>query len=40
MEFAFPAMSKYLVEQGLVGLDKDRLNESAMINKSLLMVEW
>jgi len=40
MEFAFPAMSEYLVGQELVGLDKDRLNKSAMINKSLLMVEW
>ena len=40
MEFASPDVSEYLVGQGLVGLDKNRLNESAIINKSSLMVEW
>ena len=40
IEFASPDVSEYLVGQELVGLDKNRLNESAMINKSSLMVEW
>ena len=40
MEFAFPVVSEYLVGQGLMGVDKVRLNESAIIIKSSLIEEW
>jgi len=33
-------MSEYLVGQGLVVEDKVKLNESAIINRSSLIVEW
>ena len=33
-------VSKYLVGQELVGLDKNKLNELTIINKSSLIVEW
>ena len=39
-EFASPDTSEYLVGQGLVVVNKDKLNELAMINKSSLIVEW
>ena len=39
-EFASPDTSEYLVGQGLVAVDKDKLNELAMINKLSLIVEW
>ena len=39
-EFASPAISEYLVRQGLVGVDRVRLNESAMIIKLSLIEEW
>ena len=39
-EFASPDISEYLVGQGLVVVDKNKLNESAMINKLSLIVEW
>ena len=39
-EFASPAISEYLVGQGLVGVDRVRLNESAMIIKLSLIEEW
>ena len=35
-----PAVSEYLVGQGLVEVDKARLKESAMIIKSSLIDEW
>jgi len=40
IEFASLAISEYLVEQGLVGVDRTRLNESAMIIKLSLIDEW
>ena len=40
IEFDSPAMSEYLVRQGLVGLKRVRLKKSAMIIKSLLIEEW
>ena len=39
-EFASPAVSEYLVGPGLVGVDRVRLNESAIIIKSSLIEEW
>ena len=39
-KFASPAMSEYLVKHGLIGVDKARLNELAIIIRSLLMEEW
>ena len=39
-EFASPDTSEYLVGQGLVAVDKVKLNELAIINKSSLIVEW
>jgi len=39
-ELDFPAMSEYLVRQELVGVDKARLKESAIIIKSSLIEEW
>ena len=39
-EFASPAVLEYLVEQGLVGVDRARLNESAIIIKLSLIEEW
>ena len=39
-EFASSAVSEYLVEQGLVGVNSARLNELAIISKSSLMEEW
>ena len=38
-ELVFPAMSEYLVGQGLVGEDKTKSKESAIIIKSLLIEE-
>ena len=40
IEFASLAISEYLVGQGLVGVDRTRLNESAMIIKLSLIDEW
>ena len=39
MEFDSPAISEYLVRQGLVGLERPRLKESATIIKSSLIDE-
>ena len=39
-EFDSPAMSEYLVGQGLVRVDKERLKESAIIIRSSLTEEW
>ena len=39
-ELDSPAVSEYLVGQGLVGVDRARLKESAIIIKSLLIEEW
>jgi len=39
-EFASPVVSEYLVGQGLMGVDRARLNESAIIIKSSLIEEW
>jgi len=39
-ELDSPAVSEYLVEQGLVGVDSARLKESAIIIKSSLREEW
>ena len=39
-EFALPTISKYLVGTWLVRIDKSKLNKSAMIIRSLLIVEW
>ena len=33
-------MSEYLVGQGLVAVDKIKLNELAIINRLSLIVEW
>ena len=35
-----PSVSEYLVEIGLVEIDKSKLNESAIINRLLLIKEW
>jgi len=40
MEFASPVVSEYLVGQGLMGVDRARLNESAIIIKLSLIKEW
>ena len=40
MEFASPVVSEYLVGQGLMGVDRARLNKSAIIIKSSLIEEW
>jgi len=40
MELDSPAISEYLVGQGLVGVDSARLKESAIIIKSSLREEW
>jgi len=40
MEFASPVVSEYLVGQGLMGVDRARLNESAIVIKSSLIEEW
>jgi len=40
MEFASSVVSEYLVGQGLMGVDRARLNESAIIIKSSLIEEW
>jgi len=40
MELASPAISEYLVGQGLVGVDSARLKESTIIIKSSLREEW
>ena len=40
VELASPTMSEYLVGQGLVGDERARLNESAIIKRSSLMDEW
>jgi len=39
-EFASPVVSEYLVGQGLMGVDRARLNESAIVIKSSLIEEW
>ena len=39
-ELDSPAMLEYLVGQGLVGEDRMRSKESAIIIKSLLIEEW
>ena len=39
-EFASPTVLEYLVGQGLVGVDRARLNESAIIIKLSLIEEW
>ena len=38
-EFASPAMSEYLVGQGLVGVNNTKLNKSATIIRSSLIVK-
>ena len=40
VELDSPAVSEYLVGQGLVGVDRARLNELAIIIKSSLIEEW
>ena len=40
MELDSPAISEYLVRQGLVGVDNTRLKESAIIIKLSLIEEW
>jgi len=40
MKFASPVVSEYLVGQGLMGVDRVRLNKSAIIIKSSLIEEW
>ena len=39
-KLASPAISENLVEEGLVGIDNVKLNESAMIIRSSLIEEW
>ena len=39
-EFDSPVVSEYLVGHGLVGLERVRLKESAIINKLSLIEEW
>jgi len=39
-EFDSPVMSEYLVGHGLVGLERVRSKESAIINKLSLIEEW
>jgi len=39
-EFASPVVSEYLVGQGLMEVDKARLNESAIVIKLSLIEEW
>ena len=39
-EFDSPVVSEYLVRHGLVGLERVRSKESAIINKSSLIEEW
>ena len=39
-EFDSSGVSEYLVRQGLVGLEKARLKESARVIKSSLIEEW
>ncbi len=38
-EFASSTMSEYLVGQGLIGVNRTKLNESAIIIRSLLIEE-
>ena len=38
-EFALPTVSEYLIGTWLVGIDKSKLNKSAMIIRSSLIVE-
>jgi len=38
-EFASPDISEYLVGQGLIGVDRTKLNEYAIIIRSLLTKE-
>ena len=40
IEFDSPVVSEYLVEHGLVGLERVRSKESTIINKSSLIEEW
>jgi len=39
-EFDSPTVSEYLVGTELVGIDKSKLNKSAIINKSSLIDKW
>ena len=39
-ELASPSMSEYLVGNGIVGVDKSKLKESAIIIRLLLIEEW
>jgi len=39
-KFNLPTVSEYLVEVGLVDINKSKLNKSAIINKSLLIDRW
>ena len=39
-EFDSPVVSENLVSSGLVGIERDKLNESANIIRSLLIEEW
>ena len=40
MEFDSPVVSEYLVGYGLVGLERIRLKELAIINKLSLIEKW
>ena len=40
VELASPIVSEYLVEQGLVGNERAKLKESAIIRRSSLMDAW
>ena len=39
-EFASPAVSEYLVRQGLIRVNRERLNKSAIIIRLSLIEEW
>ena len=39
-EFASPEVSEYLVGQGLIRVNRERLNELAIIIRSSLIEEW
>jgi len=39
-EFASPAVLEYLVGQELIGVNRERLNKSAIIIRLLLIEEW
>ena len=40
IELDTPSMSEYLVGQGLVGDERDKLKESAIIKRSFPIEEW